>query len=218
MDTMNALREWMHRLFGSLRQGRRDQELEQELQLHLELAAEDARKRGESPEEAQRAARIQLGNVSQAMEGLRDQRGFPWFDSMARDIRLGARMLRKHAVVTSAAVVSLAMALGTCIAAFSLVDALILRSLPVRQPEQLVYLTFPTYTPERPESDTFNDPLFVRLRDAGRGRVDLFAMSTQVMRPARFAGAEGEKEQVRTQCCPATHSGGSAFYRRPDDW
>lgn len=205
---MSAIREWMHRLLGSLGRQRRDRELEQELQLHLELAAEDARTRGQLPEEARRAARIQLGNVSQAMEGLRDQRGLPWLDSMARDVRLGARLLRKHAVVTSAAVVSLAMALGTCIAAFSLVDALILRPLPVRQPEQLVYLTFPTYTPERPESDTFSDPLFVRLRDAGRGRVDLFAMSTQVMRPARFAGADGEKEHVRTQ-----YLSGDAFGR-----
>ena len=81
-------------------------------------------------------------------------------------------MLRKNAVVTGAAVVSLSLALGACVAAFSLVDALILRPLPVREPEQLVYLAFPTYTPERPEADTFNDPLFVRLREASRGQVD----------------------------------------------
>ena len=129
-------------------------------------------------------------------------------DSIVRDVRLGVRMLRKHPVVTGAAVVSLSLALGACVAAFSLVDALILRPLPVRQPEQLIYLAFPTYTPERPEADTFNDPVFVSLRDGARGRVDLFAMSTQVMRPAKFAGAAGEKEQVRTQ-----YVSGDAFDR-----
>jgi predicted permease len=121
-----------------------------------------------------------------------------WLDSLIRDLRLGVRMLLKNAVVTAAAVLSLALALGACIAAFSLVDALILRPLPVQAPERLIYLSFPTFNPERPVSETFNDPLFVSLRDASRDYVDLFAMSTQVMRPAIF-DAGGEKEQVRTQ-------------------
>jgi predicted permease len=117
-------------------------------------------------------------------------------------------MLRKNAIVTGASVVSLSLALGACVAAFSLVDALILRPLPVRHPDQLVYLAFPTYTPERPEADTFNDPLFVRLREASREHVALFAMSTQVMRRATFADAGGEKEPIRTQ-----YLSGDAFER-----
>ena len=134
-----------------------------------------------------------FGSPLRLREQSLDVKLLPWLDSIARDVRLGARMLRKNAVVTAAAVVSLSLALGACVAAFSLVDALILRPLPVRDPEQLIYLTFPTYSPERPEGDTFNDPLFVRLRDAARGHADLFAMSTQVMRPVRFDGA-GERE------------------------
>jgi predicted permease len=85
---------------------------------------------------------------------------------------------------------------------------LILRPLPVRHPEQLIYLAFPTYTAERPEADTFNDPLFVRLRDASRGHVELFAMSTQVIRPVTFGQEGAEKEQVRTQ-----YVSGDAFDR-----
>jgi len=122
-----------------------------------------------------------------------------WLESIVRDVRLAMRTLRRNAVVTGAALVSLSLALGACMAAFSLVDALILRPLPVHQPEQLIYLAFLTDSPERPEADTFNDPLFVRLRDASRAYVDLFAMSTQVSRPARFEGPGSEKEQVRTQ-------------------
>ena len=121
-----------------------------------------------------------------------------------------------NAVVTAAAVVSLALALGACVAAFSLVDALILRPLPVRHPGQLVYLSFPTYTPERPEADTFNDPLFVRLRDASRAQVDLFAMSTQVMRPASFADGEARRNRCARSSSPATRSISSASRRPPD--
>ena len=90
---MGAIREWMHRLLGSLGRQRRDRELEQELQLHLELAAEEARRRGESPEEARRTARLDLGHVSQAMEAYRDQRGLPWLDSLTSDVRFGWRQL-----------------------------------------------------------------------------------------------------------------------------
>jgi hypothetical protein len=56
------------------------------------------------------------------------------------------RILRKNIVVTGAAVVSLSLAIGACLAAFSLVDALILRPLPLRDPHRLIYLTFPTYS------------------------------------------------------------------------
>ena len=76
----------------------------------------------------------------------------PWAESIGRDIRLGLRMLRKNAGVTAAALVSLSRALGACVAAFALVDALILRPLPVRQPEQLVYVTFSNDGPGRPEA------------------------------------------------------------------
>src|SRR6185436_7327211 len=108
---------------------------------------------------------------------------------------------------TGAAVLSLGLALGGCLAAFALVDALILRPLAVHQPERLVYLTYPTGTPEHPEGESFNDPAFVRLRDAGRGIVDLFAMSTQVIRPVTF-DADAGKEPVRTQ-----YVSGDAFAR-----
>ena len=107
----------------------------------------------------------------------------------------------------AATVLSVALALGGCLAAFALVDALMLRPLPVRQPEQLVYLTFPTNAPDQSESETFNDPAFLRLRTAGRGLVDLFAMSTQVVRPVILDGG-AEKEPVRTQ-----YVSGDAFER-----
>ena len=187
------------RLTNVFRSGGVERELDEELQFHMAERIRELTATGMPQEEAARQVARRFGNPLRLREESRDIKLLPWLDSLLRDGRLGLRMMRKNLVVTGAAVVSLSLALGACLAAFSLVDALILRPLPVREPERLVYLTFPTYTPERPEADTFNDPLFLRLRDAARGRVDLFAMSTQVMRRVIFPDNGGEKESVRTQ-------------------
>ncbi len=186
------------RVSNVFRAGRVERELDEELQFHLEERTRELMAEGLTREAAARQAARRLGNRLRLREQSRDVKLMPWLDSLVRDVRMGLRMLRKNGAVTVVSVVSVALALGACLAAFSLIDALVLRPLPVKDPAQLVYLTFPTYTPERPESDTFNDPIFVRLRDAGRGRVDLFAMSTQVIRPVTFGGAN-DKERLRTQ-------------------
>ncbi len=196
------------RLANVFRAGRVESELDEELQFHVDERIRELTAAGMTPAAAAREAARRFGSPLRLREESRDVKLLPWLDSILRDVRLGVRMLRKDAVVTGASVTSLSLALGACVAAFSLVDALILRPLPVRHPEQLVYLAFPTYTPERPEGDTFNDPLFVRLREAGRGHVDLFAMSTQVIRPTTFADSGGEKERLRTQ-----YVSGDAFDR-----
>ena len=92
---MRILREWIHRLRGTLRAGRRDGDLEEELRLHLEMAAEDARRGGLDAADSARAARLKAGGASQAMDALRDQRGLPWLDDLTRDVRHGLRTLRR---------------------------------------------------------------------------------------------------------------------------
>src|SRR5207247_8784084 len=101
---MATLREWIRRFWGTLRANRDDRDLEEELRLHLELAAEDALRRGHTTEPAPRAARIRAGGVAQAMEALRDQRGLPWLDGLARDIRYGVRALRSSTGCTAGAI------------------------------------------------------------------------------------------------------------------
>src|SRR2546427_1790098 len=140
---MAALREWTCRLRGTLRRNRPDRDLEEELRLHLELAAEDARRRGDSPERAARAARLQAGGVPQAMEALRDQRGLPWFQDLARDVRFGCRMLAKNPGFTVVAVVSLAIGIGANAAVFSFADALLLRPLAVPRPGEVLTVGSP---------------------------------------------------------------------------
>jgi predicted permease len=120
----------------------------------------------------------------------------PWVDSIVRDTRYGSRMLRKSPIVTAAAILSLALAIGACTAAYSLIDALILRPLPVRDPEGLVYLTYPSDRPGAPEHDSFNYPLFERLRDASREKVELFGASWPRPRDVTL-GNSTEKIQVQ---------------------
>ena len=134
-----------------------------------------------------------------ARESSRAIKLLPWVESVFKDIRFALRMFRKHIVVTGAAIASLTLALGACLAAFSLIDALILRPLPVREPERLIYLTFPTYSAGSPIGSNFSYPLFSRLRDAARNDVDLFAASSdENRRRVTFRNAEAEDE-VRVQ-------------------
>jgi predicted permease len=140
-DRMRFLREWIHRLRGTLLPSRRDADLEEELRLHLAMAAEEARRRGLEPADAVRAARLEAGGASQAMDALRDQRGLPWLDDLARDVSHGLRTLRRTPVFTVVALLTLALAIGANTAIFSIVNAVILRPLAYPRPEQLMSLT-----------------------------------------------------------------------------
>jgi predicted permease len=126
-----TLRECLHRLWGSLRRSRTDRDLEDELQIHLELAADEERRRGASEESASRTARLRVGAVAQAAEAQRDQRGLLWLEDLVRDLRYAGRMLAKSPGFTVVSVVSLAIGIGANCAVFSFADTLLLRPLAV---------------------------------------------------------------------------------------
>ena len=189
---------WLSRLANAFRSSDVDRALDDEIAFHIESRITDLVAGGMTRDAATALARRQFGNRLRLREESRDVKLLPWVDSLGRDVRLGARMLLKNRLVTAAAILSLSLALGACAAAFSLVDALILRPLPVSQPERLIYLTYPGSNPDLPEDDVFSDPAFVRLRDAGRGQVDLFAIAYPI-RPRVTIDAGGDRETLRTQ-------------------
>jgi predicted permease len=176
-----------------------DRTLDEEMQFHIEARVDDLVAAGMTREAAELAASRQFGNRLRIRESSRDVKLLPWVESVFKDIRFALRMFRKHIVITGAAIASLTLALGACLAAFSLIDALILRPLPVREPERLVYLSFPTYSAGSPVGTNFSWPLFSRLRDAARSDVELFATSSdETRRRVTFGNAEAEDE-VRVQ-------------------
>ena len=126
------------RLTNLLRSDRLDEDLEAEQRFHIEARAEELEAGGLSRDDALRQASRRFGNRVQLRETSRDVKLAAGLESLWRDLRLGLRLLRKDAIVSSAAVVSLGLAVGACTAAFSLIDALILRELPVRDPGRLV--------------------------------------------------------------------------------
>jgi hypothetical protein len=116
----------------------------------------------------------------------RNGRTVAWVESVLSDVRFGVRMLRKSPTVTAAALISLALGIGVCIAAFSVLDTLILKPLPVRDPNRLVQLTYPTEGAEA-EEEMFSQPLLECLRSATSARIELFGLSYQGVRPAIFS-------------------------------
>lgn len=169
---------WFSRLANVFRSDRLNRDLDDELRFHLDARAAEFTRRGMTPAEAAREARRRLGKEWLAREASRDVKLLPWLDSLLCDARYGSRMLCKSPIVTATAMLSLALAIGACTTAYSLIDALILRPLPVRDPEGLVYLTYPAGRPGELEGDSFSYPLFERFREATRDQVELFGVSS----------------------------------------
>ena len=134
---------WWGRLFN---RRRLERELDAELRDHYERQVADFIAAGVPEPDARRRARLALGGDDQIKEECRDARGTRWVENVVHDLRYGLRILAKAPVFTGMAVLSLALGIGANTAIFSIVNGVLLRTLPVREPERLVLLKGGSWT------------------------------------------------------------------------
>ncbi|HWX40677.1 MAG TPA: permease prefix domain 1-containing protein, partial [Blastocatellia bacterium] len=156
---MRRLRAWLVRLPGLFDKDRRDRELAEELESHLQLHIESNLRSGMTADEARRDALIKLGGIEPTKEYYRDRRGVPVLETLSQDVRYGLRVLRKNPGFTVVAVLTLALGIGANAAIFSLVNAVLLRPLPYPQASRLV-LVWATNTKNGRTQDVASYPDF----------------------------------------------------------
>ncbi len=140
-------------------------DLEEEIRLHLRMEEQEDLESGMSPEGAHYAALRRFGNVTLAQEGSREMWGWNSIEILLQDLRYGLRQLRCSPGFAAVAALTLALGIGANTAIFSLIDAVVLRTLPVSRPDELMQLRI--YDPHAGgEADpTFTNPLWEQLRD-----------------------------------------------------
>src|SRR5215470_17869440 len=134
---LNRFLQLWRRLLFYLRRDQFDRELAEEMKFHLELKAEENLRAGMEPAEARYAAERQFGNQTLLREVSREMWGGRSIETLFQDLRFGIRMFLKSPGLTAVAALSLALGIGANTAIFSLINAALLRMLPVPNPERL---------------------------------------------------------------------------------
>ncbi|MEO8130341.1 MAG: ABC transporter permease, partial [Bryobacteraceae bacterium] len=174
-------------------------EIEEEMQSHIGEAIEQ----GRDPVEARRA----FGSTLHRVEQSHDVRLIPWLDSLRADAIFGWRQILKKKVTSAAAILSLALAIGACTAAFRLIDALLLRALPVAGTERLYTITFHSKSAMDAAISTYDScsyPMFQRMRADVRDQAESIAISMYNGPVDLTYGSDQEMEQVGLQYVSAS--------------
>jgi hypothetical protein len=163
------------------RRKRKQTDFAEEIGAHLELEIERLRAEGFSSAEAEAAARRRFGNVAASGERFYEARRWLWWDQAQRDVLYAARVLSRNPGFTLIAVLSLALGIGANALVFSVVNALVLRPLPVAEPDRVVFVeplggstqSFPNYKDLRDRNQTFAGLIGYRMSpmelDSGAG-------------------------------------------------
>ncbi len=191
---------WFSRLTNALNPRRLDKDLAEEMADHLERRTAALNEKGLNAGEARRQARLRFGNPTRLREESRGIRLWAGLESTLQDIRYAWRGMRKGPAFASTAVLSLALAIGANTAIYSIVDAAILRPLPVHKPEQLFKLSWPGIsdpgTPAGSERDTFGYPEYLQFVAVTRNAARLALFSSPQRVEARGSNPDAPVEKI----------------------
>jgi predicted permease len=191
---MQGVGELWRRLKFFFRRGKFHRELDEEMQHHLDLSTRAHAEEGESPEEARFAARRELGNALRLQEESRDMWGWAVVDSLSQDLRYALRQLRRSPGLTAVITLSLALGIGANTTIFSVINAVMLRMLPVQNPERLVQIAYQGQRSNQAfVAEGFSYPLFKELRKQNQVFTDMAAalpwgIAESGPEPAKWAG------------------------------
>jgi predicted permease len=164
-------RALISRILALFARQRLDRDFREEIRQHLALLEEDFKRRGFSAEEARYAARRQFGGVTQLEEWRRENRSIPQLEAVSRDIRCALRTIRKSPGFAFTVILMLGLGIGANSAIFTVADQLLLRILPVKDPQKLVLLNYEGHFIGgscRPCKNTFSYPAYAEIRDSAR--------------------------------------------------
>src|SRR5271168_2012792 len=163
------LSDLLYRLRALFRRKAVEIELDEELRFHFEREVQKLEASGIPSKEAMRQARLAMGGPEGVKEECREARGVQFLDTLARDVRYAVRILAKTPVITSVAVLSLALGIGANTAIFSLLDSVLVKLLPIQHPEELVRVQ--RFRGDAISSSSLTNPLWEEIRS----RQDVFS-------------------------------------------
>jgi predicted permease len=189
---MSRIHQSLARLAALFKRRRMDGDLEEDLATHLELLIDEYVARGMGRDAARREARLRFGSMVSAVETQRDVRSFRALEDLAQDLRFGLRGMRRNPIFATVIVLSLALGIGANTALFGLIEATLVRELPVDAPEELVFLQWHAqrWSPDFERfagsasigrfyrSPTFSNAAFDALQAQNRTLSDVFAFNT----------------------------------------
>ena len=196
---MSLLTDLAERLRSLLFRARDEREMDEELDFHLEMEATRLRGEGLDPGEARRRATMDFGGRARIQEEVRDARGTRWLDQVRKDVGYAVRSLRQHRGFALVTVLILGLGIGANTATFTLVNALLLRPLPVHEPDRLVTIGNPSRTGSlaqgTPSAELLSYPVYDDVRRGTRTLSGVYATGRTARFDLRTGSATGARNE-----------------------